>query len=84
MIWQQLLPPSSGIGNGYSDSLKSVGKLFHLDILPKGISFLDVNKYQVEGYVKNGNRICFMAACSVETEEVSKHCGIEVSGIVAE
>jgi len=37
--------PLSGIGKGYSDSFENVGKLFQLDILPKGFSFLDVKKY---------------------------------------
>jgi len=39
-----MLPPSSGIGNGYSDSFESVRKLLRLDILQKGFSFLDVKQ----------------------------------------
>jgi hypothetical protein len=39
---QQLLSPSSGIGNGYSDSFERDGKLFQLEILPKGFSYLNI------------------------------------------
>ena len=42
MFRQQLLPPSSGIGN----SFESAGKQFHLDISPNGFSFLVVKQNQ--------------------------------------
>jgi hypothetical protein len=42
-----MLPPSSGIGNGYSDSFESVGKLFHLDILPNGFLFIELQKTEI-------------------------------------
>jgi hypothetical protein len=47
MFRQQLLPPSSGIGMGHSDSFGSVGKLFHLDFLPSELTFLCEKKNKI-------------------------------------
>ena len=58
---QQLLPPSSGIGNGYSDSFEIVGKLFHLDILRNGFSFPDV-KQEVKPHAAVDHALTFHAS----------------------
>jgi len=50
---QQLLAPSSGIGNGYSDIIGSVVKIIHIDILPKGFSLLDVKQNQNSRCIKS-------------------------------
>jgi hypothetical protein len=68
---QQLLLPSSGIGNGYSNSFESVGKPFHLDFLPNGFSFLDVKQNQTSRCNKTLINISHFPPFNVPTKQTN-------------
>jgi len=68
---QQLLSPSSGIGNGYSDCFESVRKQLHLDILPSGFSFLDVKQNQTSRCCKSHINISRFPPFNVPTKHTN-------------